>query len=169
VPEKSTEKMVTTKPPVEEKAVKKGPITTALPALTVSEKFVTRKKEFVKEIPLAGDTVELRFYDNAEIDGDSIALFLNGTMIAEHIRLTGNPHIIQMAVSELAETNEMIMVAENMGTIPPNTSYMIAIIDGKRYDAYLASTEGSSAMIRFSKGSRNSGQQARDAVPVKNK
>ena len=41
------------------------------------------------------------------------------------------------------------MVAENLGAIPPNTSYMVAIVDEQRYDAYLASTEGSSAMVRF--------------------
>jgi hypothetical protein len=43
------------------------------------------------------------------------------------------------------------MVAENMGSIPPNTSYMVAIVNGQRQDAYLASTEGSSAMIRLVK------------------
>ena len=39
------------------------------------------------------------------------------------------------------------MVAENLGSIPPNTSYMVAMVDEQRYNAYLASTEGSSAMI----------------------
>jgi hypothetical protein len=43
------------------------------------------------------------------------------------------------------------MVAENLGSIPPNTSYMVAIVDNQRYDARLESTEGSSAMIRFVK------------------
>jgi len=43
------------------------------------------------------------------------------------------------------------MVAENLGTIPPNTSYMVAIASEQRYDAYLASNEGSSAMIRLIK------------------
>jgi hypothetical protein len=43
------------------------------------------------------------------------------------------------------------MVAENLGTIPPNTSYMVAIVNEQRFDAYLASTEGESAMIRLIK------------------
>lgn len=51
----------------------------------------------------------------------------------------------------MRETNELIMVAENLGAIPPNTSYMLAIVGDKRYDAYLSSTEGSSAMIKFIK------------------
>jgi hypothetical protein len=120
-------------------------------APTIEEKFVTRKKELTKEIPVSGDSIELRFYDNAEIDGDSISLFLNNKLLFEHIRLTGNAYVIKLAVNDLNATNELIMVAENMGTIPPNTSYMVAIVENKRYDAYLASTEGSSAMIKFNK------------------
>jgi len=125
----------------------KEPVTTP----GIEEKFVSRKKILVKEIPLTGDSLELRFYDNAEIDGDSISLFLNDKLLFQHIRLSGSAYSIKIPVAEMRESNELIMVAENLGTIPPNTSYMLAIVGDKRYDAYLASTEGSSAMIRFIK------------------
>jgi hypothetical protein len=93
----------------------------------------------------------LRFYDNAEIDGDSISLFLNDHLIFEHIRLSDKPYVIKLSTNDLKETNELVMVAENLGAIPPNTSYMLAIVGNKRYDAQLASTEGSSAMIKLTK------------------
>ncbi|MEO6612516.1 MAG: hypothetical protein ABIT05_05470 [Chitinophagaceae bacterium] len=126
--------------------------TTVTPApLTIEEKFTSRIKTFIREIPVTGDSVELRFYDNAEIDGDSISLFLNDKLLFQHIRLTGNAYIIKLALSELAATNELIMVAENLGSIPPNTAYMVAVVNKERYEAYLASTEGSSAMIRLVK------------------
>lgn len=118
---------------------------------TVEEKFVVRKKIFVKEIPVTGDSIELRFYDNAEIDGDSISLFLNDKLIFQHIRLTEKAYTIKLAVSELNTTNELTMVAENLGSIPPNTSYMVVLVGEERYDARLESTEGSSAMVRFVK------------------
>jgi len=120
-------------------------------APTIEEKFISRKKNLIKEIPLTGDSLELRFYDNAEIDGDSISLFLNDKLLFQHIRLSGNAYIIKLAINALNETNELIMVAENLGAIPPNTSYMVAIASEQRYDAYLASNEGSSAMIRLIK------------------
>lgn len=118
---------------------------------TIEDKFKSRQKVFIKEIPITGDSIELRFYDNAEIDGDSISIFLNDKLLFSHIRLTGNAYSIKIAVSELNPSNELIMVAENLGAIPPNTSYMVALVEGKRYDAFLASTEGSSAMIRLIK------------------
>jgi hypothetical protein len=130
---------------------KENKIETKITPPTIEQKFVSRKKVFTKEIPVSGDSIELRFYDNAEVDGDSISLFLNGKMIFEHIRLTEKAYTIKLSVNDLQPENELTMVAENLGAIPPNTSYMVAVVGDKRYDAQLASTENSSAMIKLKK------------------
>lgn len=127
------------------------PVIAVLPMQTIEQKFITRKKQLTAEIPVKGDSIELRFYDNAEIDGDSISLFLNDALIFSHIRLTASAYTIRLPVNKLKESNELTMVAENLGAIPPNTSYMVAIVGEKRYEARLESTEGSSAMIRLVK------------------
>jgi hypothetical protein len=121
---------------------------------TVEEKFTIRKKTLATIIPITGDSIELRFYDNAEIDGDSIALFMNNTLIFKHIRLTEKAYTVRLPVSSLENDNELVMVAENLGSIPPNTSLMVAIVGDKRYEARLQSTENSSALIRFIKHDR---------------
>jgi hypothetical protein len=118
---------------------------------TIEQKFVTRKKVFTTEIPVTGDSIELRFYDNAQIDGDSISLFLNERLIFEHIRLSDKAYTIKLPVTALSSSSELIMVAENLGSIPPNTSYMVALVEDKRFEARLESSEGSSAMIRLVK------------------
>ena len=121
------------------------------PILAIEEKFIKREKIIAVEIPVSGDSIELRFYDNAEIDGDSISLFLNNKMIFQHIRLKASAYTIKIPVNELLQTNELVMVAENLGSIPPNTSYMLAIVDNKRYEAMLKSTEETSAVIKLVK------------------
>lgn len=126
------------------------PVAIAQPQ-TIEEKFTTRQKAFTLDIPLVGDSIDLQFYDNAEVDGDSISLFLNNRLLFQHIRLTDKPYLVRLSVKELSESNELTMVAENLGSIPPNTSYMIAMVGGKRYAATLASTENSSAVIRLRK------------------
>lgn len=118
---------------------------------TIEEKFTARRKEVAMEIPVKGDSIELRFYDNAQIDGDSISLFLNDKLLFQHIRLSDKAYTIKLSVQEMNASNELTMVAENLGTIPPNTSYMVAIVGDKRYEAKLASTEKSSAVIRLRK------------------
>lgn len=121
---------------------------------SIEEKFIARTPKYVMDIPLKGDSIELRFYDNAEIDGDSISLFLNEKLVFQHIRLLARPYTVKLAIDDLKDTNELVMVAENLGKIPPNTSYMIAIVDDKRYEANLQSTEEISAMIKLVKPKR---------------
>lgn len=153
-------KSITKTPPAtpkKENVVKKEPTIIVpekkevTPPLTIEEKFQNRQKKVEQEIPLAGDSVELRFYDNAEIDGDSISLFLNNKLIFQHIKLSGEAYTIKLSVKELGVNNELTMVAENLGAIPPNTSYMLALVNNQRYEAVLTSTEQSSAVIRFIK------------------
>lgn len=142
-PLEETGEVFAIKPPAEKKA----------PTITspIMDKFANREKKLATVIPLTGDSVEIKFYDNAVVDGDSIAVFLNSNLVFEHVRLNYKPHIIKLAVNELLEDNEMVMVAENLGTIPPNTSLMVVMIGDKRYEARLESTEQTSALIRFIK------------------
>jgi hypothetical protein len=118
---------------------------------TIEDIFVERKKILVEEIFVSGDSIRLDFYDNAQIDGDSITLFLNGKMIYQHVLLKAIPFEFKIAVDDLDNENELTMVAENLGSIPPNTSLMIVWVNGERHEARLESTENSSAMIRFRK------------------
>jgi len=155
-PVKRTETVKTNTPPVQKAETIKAP---DLPKQeqkinikkSIEEEFKIREKVIAADIPLAGDSIELRFYDNAEIDGDSISLFLNNKLIFQHIRLTAVAYTIKLPVNELNENNELVMVAENLGSIPPNTSYMLAIVNEKRYEAMLRSTENSSAVIKLTK------------------
>ena len=146
--------------PLPEKAIpasvaKQGPVpeiqTIPVTAQTNEQKFSSRKKVLQTVIPIKGDSIELRFYDNAEIDGDSIAVFLNGNMIREHVLLSDRAYSFKIPVTELQADNELVMVAENLGTIPPNTSLMVAVVGDKQYEAHLQSTEGSSALVRLVK------------------
>lgn len=117
----------------------------------LQNKFTARKNVLQTVIPITASTIELRFYDNAEIDGDSIAIFLNGNLLFKNIRLTDQPYSILLQASDLKADNELVMVAENLGSIPPNTSYMVALVGDKRYEARLYANEKSSALVRIVK------------------
>lgn len=124
------------------------------PQKTVEEKFTSRKKKVFTTVPLTGDSVTLSFYDNAIVDGDSISLFLDGRLLFTHVKLSDKPYTVKLAVAGLSDASELTMVAENLGDIQPNTSYMVAMVGEARYTANLASTEESSAVIRLVKPKR---------------
>ncbi len=138
--------------PEKNKVIKQAPqLPAVLPPQSIEQKFTGRSKKVFTTIPVEGDSITLSFYDNAIVDGDSISLFLDGRMLFTHLRLSEKPHTIKLAINTLNDASELTMVAENLGTIPPNTSYIIATMGDKRYTANLASTEESSAVIRLKK------------------
>ncbi|WP_315820418.1 hypothetical protein [Paraflavitalea speifideaquila] len=80
--------------------------------ITPEDKFTARTNKLQTVIPVTDKKIELRFYDNAQVDGDSIALFLNKRLIIKNIRLTEQPYTIFLNADELDNDNELVMVAE---------------------------------------------------------
>lgn len=110
------------------------------------------KESAFKEIPeIAVDTGELRldFYDNGVVDGDSISVLVNKKQVLSHQKLNSKPITTFIKIDPQTTLQEVEMVAENLGSIPPNTAILIITAGEKRYRLFLTSTETKSAMIRF--------------------
>ena len=115
--------------------------------------ILTRIKESAfKEIPeVKVDTGEIRldFYDNAYVDGDSITLLVNKKVVLSHQRLSAKPITAYLKVDPSNSFHEIEMVAENLGSIPPNTAIVIITAGKQNYRLFLSSSEAKSAMVRF--------------------
>ena len=103
----------------------------------------------VPEIIVDTGTLRLDFYDNAEVDGDSITVLVNKNVVVSHQRLTTKPITTFITIDLHNTFQEIEMVAENLGSIPPNTAMLIITAGDKKYQLYLTSTESKSAMVRF--------------------
>ena len=105
-----------------------------------------------KDIPeINVDTGEIRldFYDNGQIDDDSISVKINDKTVLTHQKLGAKP-ITTLIRMDLNNTfQEVEMIAENLGTIPPNTALLIITAGKKRYELFLTSSNEKSAKVRF--------------------
>lgn len=114
---------------------------------------LTRVKESAfKEIPevdVDTGTLRLDFYDNAEIDDDTISVLVNNKVIISNQRLSTKPITTYVKVDLQNTFQEVEMIAQNLGKIPPNTALLIVTAGTKRYRLYLTSTETKSAKVRF--------------------
>lgn len=112
-------------------------------------KFSARKNMYSKDIEIDADSIRVSFYDNGEIDGDTISVFLNGKPIVSGQGLSARAFNIYIALDNTKEVNELSMFAENMGLYPPNTALMV-ITDGiNRHELYLSSSLTQNATIRL--------------------
>jgi hypothetical protein len=117
------------------------------------------KESFFKEAPeVIVDTGDLRldFYDNGIIDDDSISLRVNRKIVLTNKKLTAKPITIFLRIDEANTFQEVEMIADNEGSISPNTALLIITAGTKRYQLNVSSTETKSAKIRFvySKGTK---------------
>jgi len=115
----------------------------------IDNKYKQRTNEVADEIMVESDSIKVDFYDNGEIDGDSISVFLNGQLIAFSQRLSTKSIHFDIPLDTTREYNEISMFAENLGTIPPNTALMIVNDGKKRYDLRLTSDLQKNAAIRI--------------------
>ena len=91
----------------------------------------------------------MKLYDNGEVDGDTISVYLDKKLVLSMKRLTANPLTVKFKIDEDNSEHELVMVAENLGRIPPNTSLMIVEAGEQRFDIRITSTDQKNAMVRF--------------------
>jgi hypothetical protein len=107
-----------------------------------------REKEVVQNLIVDTSNIKIELYDNAEIDDDTVSVFLNNTLLLHRKRLTDKPLVLN--ISAFPNTDyELMMYAENLGKIPPNTSLMIITAGKKRYEMRISSNEQKNAVVRF--------------------
>lgn len=109
----------------------------------------SRENELVKTLTLNNDEVVVKLYDNGEIDDDTISVYMDNQLILAHKRLSTVPITVNLKMDEANPEHVLVMVAENLGRIPPNTSLMIVQDGDKRYEVRITSTEQKNAMVRF--------------------
>lgn len=111
--------------------------------------LLNRKNELIKEIYVDTGSIKLDFYDNGQIDGDTISVYVNNSPVLSQRLLTAKPLTVYVRIDYNVKEQEVIMVGENLGTIPPNTALMMINAGDKRYQLFLTSDAKKNALIRF--------------------
>lgn len=99
-------------------------------AITAAAGLSQRKTEIIREVFFTADSLLLSLYDNGTVDGDTVSVVLNGKVIIAKKGLSGNAvrTTIHLAPGQ-GDSLQLIMYAENLGAIPPNTGVLV-IQDG---------------------------------------
>ena len=96
----------------------------------------------------------LSFYDNGVVDGDSISVYLNGENVISKVKL--KEAAVKKTIflnNQNAEEIRLTLVAENLGSIPPNTGLLIIQDGGDKYQIrFSADMETNASVIIKKKG-----------------
>ncbi|MEJ6979562.1 hypothetical protein WG906_03825 [Pedobacter sp. P351] len=91
--------------------------------------FLSTEIKKVKELEVHSKQIELRLNDYMKVDNDIVSIYFNRQAIASNKPISKKQIRLLINMDPGLELNEIILFAENLGRIPPNTSRLI-IIDG---------------------------------------
>ena len=126
------------KKPTEAKPLKNTPenkvtiVKEIIPAKPIppAAEVATRKNIIQQTVYYSSDSLQLSLYDNGEVDGDTVSVLMNGKIIMAKEGLSTNAVRKTIYTGQETDSVELVMYAENLGTIPPNTGLLV-VHDGK--------------------------------------
>jgi len=109
----------------------------------------SRENEVVKTIFTKSNEITINVYDNGSIDNDTVSVYLDKKLVISKQRLTTKAITIKFLLDDTNDYHELVMVAENLGEIPPNTSLMVVNAGNKQYEVRITSNEQKNAVVIF--------------------
>jgi len=117
-------------------------------AIGVPKVLKERSNNLVRTIEIDEKQVQIDYYDNGEIDNDTITVYHNNELVINHGRLSYTPITLKIQLDEEHPIHEIITVADNLGDIPPNTALMVITTPNrKRYEVFITSDEKTNAKV----------------------
>jgi hypothetical protein len=109
--------------------------------------LVGRENKLVKKIITNSKMISIDLFDNGTIDNDTIIVFDNKKLLVNKKRLSYKAIHLEFNFTENIREHEVIIVAHNMGTVPPNTALLL-FKDGKnRQEYFITSTNKINAKL----------------------
>jgi len=108
-----------------------------------------RRNRLQGSYDISSPGIDISLYDYGTVDHDTVTVFFNGAKVADRQELTGSPLRIHLTADTTQKYQELVLHANNLGDIPPNTSQLIILTSDKRYELKVTSSETENAMIRF--------------------
>lgn len=108
-----------------------------------------RENKLIKHIVTSNKKISIDLYDNGTIDNDTINIYDNKQLISNKRRLSYKAIHIEVDFSNGVREHEIIIVAHNMGTIPPNTALFVLNDGDTRQEYFISTTDKVNAKFEF--------------------
>ncbi len=117
---------------------------------TAATDLANRKVETIKALYFKSDSLVLTLYDNGEVDGDTVSVIMNGNVIMPKVGLSTNAYKKTIYTNDIVgDSIQLVMYAESLGSLPPNTGLLIVNDGNDRYEIRFSGDMQKSSAIVF--------------------
>ena len=118
----------------------------------LADKNLKRRSDIQSLIEISSaekDSIEIALYDNGIVDNDTASLYLNDSLLLYKQMVSANPVLLYISLDKKNPLSKLKLVAENLGSIPPCTAFMVIKTKKKRYEVNVSSNFSSNGVIEF--------------------
>jgi hypothetical protein len=86
--------------------------------------LTSRASVLLETYHITSPDILIELFDNGEIDSDRVSVYHNNAIIVSNQMLGIKPITLNIHADATNREHEFVMVAENLGSIPPNSALM---------------------------------------------
>jgi prolyl oligopeptidase PreP (S9A serine peptidase family) len=103
--------------------------------IVAAAEIKSRQIETIQTVEITHDSLVLTLYDNGTVDGDTVSVLINGKVVWPRVGLlaTATNKTIHLDQSD-GDSLVVVMYAENLGSIAPNTGLLVVRDGDKNYE-----------------------------------
>ena len=143
-------------------ALNKTTDTTTSAKISLPEKkpevFEKRNTNLVTAYAVDEDSITLRLFDNGIVDGDTVSVFYNDSVVVQRLALTAKVFQLKLPVDKTKD-NKVVLYAHNLGEIAPNSALLQVFTKNKQYQLTVSSDlQNSSGIVLRYEGKQGKAQ-----------
>lgn len=121
-----------------------------VPIRTDNRMLAAKQKRFADTLSKIVSTernVSISIFDNGQVDGDTITVFYNNQVVLANHFVSATPYKLNVTLSKEETRHEITVIANSLGSIPPNTAVLIIDAGDKKYRLSASSDMNRNALI----------------------
>ena len=128
----------------------KNAIPTVPKIIAAAANISLRTTEVIRTIDFKSDSLTLTLYDNGIVDGDTVSVILNGEVIIPKQGISEQAYrkVIRIPPGS-GDSLQLVLYAENLGSIPPNSGLLIIQDGSERYEVRFKGDMKSSSAVQL--------------------
>lgn len=110
---------------------------------------VTDFQSLVEISPGEKDSIRIDIYDNGEVDGDTVSLYLDNKLLIAKQKVSTVPVTVMISLDHTHPLTKLKLIAESLGSIPPCTALMVITTAKKRHEISLSSNYSTNGTVEL--------------------
>jgi hypothetical protein len=108
-----------------------------------------RQNDTITTIYTNQPMISISLFDNGQVDGDTVTVLHNNSVVSSRLGVSARPYRFNISIDAQHPRHEVVLIAHNLGSIPPNTAKLIIEAGEQTYQLTASTDLSKNSVIVF--------------------